>query len=230
SLGDAMRALQQATSTIPIVFALAADPVGSGLVDSLPRPGGNITGLSSQQIDIAGKRVELLREMVPHLRRLAIIANTGEPRAVLEMRETQAAARKLGIEPIAAEIRQAGDLIPAMQALKGRAEALYVVTDHIIATNSPAVHTLSMAAGLPAMYNTRDYVERGGLISYGPNWLDLFRPAADYVDKILRGAKPADLPVEQPTKFDLIINLTTAKALGLTIPESFLLRANEIIE
>ena len=215
-------AAKQATSAIPIVFAVAADPVGSGLVASLARPGGNVTGLSIQAPDLAGKRLELLREVVPGLRRLAILANVGNPGAVLEMGEVQAAAHTLGIEVVTLEIRRAEDIAPAFEALKGRAEALYVVADPLVNTNRVRINTLALAARLPTMYDSREYVEAGGLMSYGPNFPDLFRRAGDYVDKILRGAKPADLPVEQPTKFDLVINLTTAKALGLTVPPSLL--------
>ena len=194
------------------------DPVGTGLVASLARPGGNVTGLSIQQTDLAGKRLELLREVVPGLRRLAIMANVGNPAAVLEMGEVQAAARTLGLEVATFEIRRAEDIAPAFEALKGRADALYVCSDPLVITNRIRINTLALGARLPTMYGIREYVEAGGLMSYGPNFPDLFRRAADYVDKILRGAKPADIPVEQPTKFDLVINLTTAKALGLDDP------------
>jgi putative ABC transport system substrate-binding protein len=223
-------AAKQATSVIPIVFALAPDPVGSGLVASLARPGGNVTGLSTQQGDAAGKRLELLRELVPGLRVLAILVNAGYSGAVLEMQDVQAAAPSLGLEILKLEIRRAEDIGSAFDKLKGRAQALYVVSEALANNNRVRIHTLSLAARLPTMHGIRENVEAGGLMSYGPNNADLFRHAAVYVDKILRGAKPADLPVEQPTKFDLVINLTTAKALGLTIPESFLLRADEVIE
>ena len=197
---------------------------------ALARPGGNVTGLSIQATDLAGKRLELLREVVPGLRRLAIMANVGNPAAVLEMREVQAAARTLGLDATTLEIRRAEDIAPAFEALKGRAEALYVVGDPLVNTNRIRINTLALGARLPTMYGIREYVEAGGLMSYGPNFPDLFRRAADYVDKILRGAKPADLPVEQPTKFDLVINLTTAKALGLEVPPTLLARADEVIE
>jgi len=223
-------AAKQATAVIPIVFAVAGDPVGAGLVASLARPGGNVTGLSMQQTDLAGKRLELLREVVPSLGSLAILANIGSSGSVLDMREVQAAAHMLGIEFVTLEIRQAEDIAPAFEALKGRADALYVVIDPLVTLNRVRINTLALGARLPTMHGAREYVEAGGLMSYGPNFPDLWRRAADYVDKILRGAKPADLPVEQPTKFDLVINLTTAKALDLTIPESFLLRADEVIE
>ena len=228
--GSAVPALKQATSVIPIVFAVEADPVGRGLVASLARPGGNVTGLSVQQADLAGKRVELLREVIPSLRRLAVMANVGGPNAMHEMGEVQAAAVKFGLEVAPSEIRQAEDFAPAFDALKGRADALYVCGDALVTSNRLRISTLALGARLPTIYGSRDYVDAGGLISYGTNFPDLFRRAADYVDKILRGAKPADLPVEQPTKFDLVINLTTAKKLGLKIPEAFLLRADEVIE
>jgi ABC-type uncharacterized transport system substrate-binding protein len=228
--GGAVLAAKQATSLIPIVFAVAADPVGGGLVASLVQPGGNVTGLSTQTAETAGKRLELLREIVPGLRQLAIMANAGYPAAVLEMAEVQAAARTLGLEVTTLEIRRAENIAPAFEALKGRVEALYVCADPLVTTNRVRINTLALAARLPVMHGVREYVEAGGLMSYGPNFPELFRRAADYVDKILRGAKPADIPVEQPTKFDLVINLTTAKALGLTIPETFLVRADEVIE
>jgi ABC-type uncharacterized transport system substrate-binding protein len=223
-------AAKQATSVIPIVIAAAADPVGTGLVAGLARPGGNVTGLSLQATDLAGKRLELLREVVPGLRRMAIMANVGAPAAVVEIGEVQAAARTVGLEVATSEIRRAEDIAPAFEALKGRAEALYVAADPLINSNRLRINILALGARLPTMFPLREIVEAGGLMSYGTNFPDLFRRAADYVDKILRGAKPADLPVEQPTKFDLVVNLTTAKALGLTIPESFLLRADELIE
>jgi len=229
-VGGAVLAAKQATSLIPIVFAAAADPVGSGLVASLARPGGNVTGLSSQFTDLAGKRLELLREMVPSLRRLAIMANAGYPAAVLEMAEVQATTRTLGLDVVTLELRRAEDIAPAFEALKGRAEALYVCAESLVTTNRVRINTLALAARLPTMHSIREYVEAGGLMSYGPNFPDLWRRAGDLVDKILRGAKPADIPVEQPTKFDLIINLTTAKALGLDVPPTLLARADEVIE
>jgi putative ABC transport system substrate-binding protein len=226
----AVSASKQATSVIPIIFATAGDPVRNNLVASLAQPGGNVTGLSLQMGDLACKRIELLREVVPGLRRLAIMANVGNPFTVLELGDVQAAAGTLGLELVTLEIRHAQDIVPAFEALKGRSEALYVCTDALINANRIRINILAVGARLPTMHGSRDYVEAGGLMSYGVNFPDLFRRAADYVDKILRGAKPGDIPVEQPTKFDLIINLTTAKALSLTIPESFLLRANELIE
>ena len=223
-------AAKQATSIIPIVFATAGDPVGTDLVASLARPGGNVTGLSIQGPDLAGKRLELLREVVPGLRRLAILANVGNPAAVLEMREAQAAASTLGLIVEAAEIRRAEDIGSAFEALKGRTDALNVVPDPLVNANRVRINTLALGARLPTMHNFREYVESAGLMSYGPNLSDAFRRAADLVDKILHGAKPADIPVAQPTKFDLVINLTTAKALGLEVPPMLLARADEVIE
>jgi putative tryptophan/tyrosine transport system substrate-binding protein len=215
--GAAVVAAKQATSVIPIVFPAAPDPLGSNLVASLARPGGNVTGLSMQQPDLASKR-------------LTILANVGYPSAVVEMGEVQAAVRTLGFEATTLEIRRAEDIAPAFEGLTGGADALYVCSEPLVNTNRIRVITLALGARLPTMYGYREFVESGGLMSYGPNIPDLFRRAGDYVDKILRGAKPGDLPVQQPTKFDLVINLTTAKALGLKIPESFLLRADEVIE
>jgi putative ABC transport system substrate-binding protein len=209
---------------------VAGDPVGAGMVASLARPGGNVTGLSAQNPDLVGKRLELLREVVPDLRRLAIVADVGNPDSVLEMGELETAARAFGLDVITPEIRRAKDIVPAFEALKGHAQALYVVASPLINTNLARIHTLAMGARLPAIYNARDLVEAGGLMAYGPNFDDLFRRAAELVDKILRGTKPGDIPVEQPTKFDLVINLTTAKALGLTIPPTLLARADEVIE
>jgi putative ABC transport system substrate-binding protein len=223
-------AARQATSVIPIVFAGAADPVGNDLVASLARPGGNVTGLSNQSTDLAAKRLELLREIVPAFGRVAIMGNVGNPAIVLEMREVQAAARMLGLEVAILEIRRAEDIASAFPALQVRADALYVAADPLLGTNRIRINTLALGARLPTMHDFREYVEAGGLMSYGPNLVDVFRRSADFVDKILRGRKPGDIPVEQPTKFDLVVNLTTAKALGLTISESFLSRADEVIE
>ena len=228
--GAAVVAAKQATSIIPIVFAVANDPLGTGLVANLARPGGNVTGMSNQQNDVAGKRLELLREVVPGLRRLAVMANVGYPASVLDMREVQATASRLGLQVITSEIRRAEDIAPAVEALKGRAEALYVCADPLVTTNRTRINTLALGARLPTVHGQRNNVEAGGLMSYGANFPDLYRRAAEYVDKILRGVKAGDLPVEQPVKFDLIINLTTAKALGLEIPPTLLARADEVIE
>ena len=223
-------AAKQATSAIPIIFTSVADPVGNNLVASLARPDGNVTGLSAQIADAAGKRLELLREIIPSLRRLAIMANVGVANAVLEMGEVQAAARALGLDVATFDIRQTRDIEPAIEAFKNRAEALYVQADPLFTSNRLRINTLALGARLATMHGTREQVDAGGLISYGANITDLFRRAGDYVDKILRGAKPAHLPVEQPMKFDLVINLITAKALGLTIPPTLLARADEVIE
>jgi putative ABC transport system substrate-binding protein len=226
----AVVAAKQATSAIPIVFAVSGDPLGTGAIASLARPGGNVTGLSLQQTDLGAKRLELLREVVPGLRRLAVIANSGAPGAVLEKGEVQAAAHTLGFDVVTLDIQRAEDIAPAFEALKGRAEALYVVGESLINTNRVRINTLSLRARLQTMHPARELVEAGGLMSYGPNFLDLFRRAADYVDKILRGAKPSDIPVEQPTTFELVINLKTAKARGLEIPPTLLARADEVVE
>jgi len=230
--GVAVPAAKRATSVIPIVFAVDNDPVGTGLVASLARPGGNVTGLSVQSPDLAGKRIELLREVLPGLRRLAIMGNVGYAATARDMQGAQAAGRILGLDVIILEIRRADDIAPAFEELlKGPSvDGLYICTDALVGTNRVRINTLANTARLPTMHSEQQYVEAGGLMSYGPSYPDLFRRAAELVDKILRGAKPADIPVEQPTKFDLVINLTTAKALGLTIPESLLLRADEVIE
>jgi putative ABC transport system substrate-binding protein len=226
----AVPALQQATSTIPIVFTLAPDPVASGFVASLARPGGNVTGLSTQSRDLAVKRLEILREVVPGLRRLAILYNAGHTAAPTEMREIADAARGLGLDVVAPEIRRAADFATAFDSIKGRADAIIVVSEPLTTTNRIAIVTMALAARLPTMHTIRENVEAGGLISYGTNQAEMFRRAGDYVDKILRGAKPADIPVEQPTKFELVINRTTAKALGVEIPSKLLFTADEVME
>jgi putative ABC transport system substrate-binding protein len=226
----AVFAVKQITSVIPVVFAGVADPVGTGLVASLARPGGNATGVSLQTTDIAGKRLELLREVIPGLRRLAILANTDSAGAALEMGEVQAAARALSLEVIPLEIRQAEHITSAFDTLKGRAEALYVALDPIMSAHRVRIITLALGARLPTLLPFRAFVEAGGLMSYAPNQGDVLRRTADYVDKILRGAKPSDIPVEQPTRFDLVINVTAAKALGLEVPAALLARADEVIE
>jgi putative tryptophan/tyrosine transport system substrate-binding protein len=228
--GAAVVAAKRATSVVPIVFGAANDPLGTGLVTSLSRPGGNVTGLSLLAPEVAGKRLEIVREVLPGLRRLAIMANVGYPASVVEIGEVRTTARMVGLEVATLEIRRAEDITPAFEAINGHSEALYVCADPLILANALRINTLALATGLPTIHGLREFIEARGLLSYGPSIPDLWRRSADYVDKILRGAKPADLPVEQPTKFDLIINLTTAKALGLTIPESFLLRADEVIE
>jgi putative ABC transport system substrate-binding protein len=223
-------AAKRATSTIPIVFATSGDPVGTGIVASLARPGGNVTGLSSQQPETAGKRVELLRELIPGLRRLAILADVDNPFTTLDVAEVQQAARTVGVEVDTFQVRRAEEIAPAFEAFQSRVQALYVLPVPLLFANRVRINTFAVAARLPTMHGGRELVEAGGLMSYGPNWPHMWSRAADLVDKILRGAKPGEIPVEQPTKFDLTINLSTAKALGLTIPESFLLRADEVIE
>jgi putative ABC transport system substrate-binding protein len=223
-------AAKQATAVIPIVFAAATDPIGTGLVASLARPGGNVTGLATQMSDTIGKKLEFLREVVPDLRRLAIMANAGNPGSMLDMSEAEATARRLGLEVTTSEIRRAEDIAPAFEAFRNRVDALYLCPDPLMNTNRTRINILAVGARLPTMHGHREYVEAGGLMSYGPNLASQFLRAADFVDKILRGAKPADIPVEQPTKFDLVMNLTTAKALGLDIPPTLLARADEVIE
>ena len=225
----AIVAAKNATAVIPIVFPLASDPVGDGLVASLAQPGGNVTGLSNVQPDLAGKRLEILREIVPGLSRLAVLAGHN-PTAMLNVGEVQSAALKLGLEVIPLDVKRADDLAPAIDSLKGRAQAIYVVGDPIVLDNQIQINTLALVARLPTMHNGRGYVEAGGLVSYGSSFLDQFRRAGDYIDKILKGAKPADIPVEQPTRFQLVINLKTAKALGLDVPPTLLARADEVIE
>jgi putative tryptophan/tyrosine transport system substrate-binding protein len=231
TVGSPAVVLKQATSTIPVVFAMASDPVGAGLITSLAQPGGNLTGLSIQSRDLAGKRIGLLREIVPELRRLAILGNVGTTSgSFLEVGEARAAAEALGLATDMLEIRHAEDIAPAFAKLGKSAQALYVCPDPLVNANHARINALALEARLPTIHPFRDYLGAGGFMSYGTNNADLFRRSAEYVDKILRGAKPTDLPVQQPTKFDLIVNLTTAKALGITIPEAFLARADEVIE
>ena len=226
----AIVAARKATAVISIVFPIASDPVGDGLVASLARPGGNVTGLSNQQPDLAGKRLEILREIIPGLRRLAVLANGHSPTAILNVGEVQAAAPKLGLEVNTLDVKRADDIAPAIDQIKGRTQAIYVVGDPLFFDNQIQVNTLALVARLPTMHNARGYVETGGLVSYGTNFSDLFRRAGDYVDKILKGTKPADIPVEQPARFELVINMKTANALGLEVPPTLLARADEVIE
>jgi putative ABC transport system substrate-binding protein len=228
--GNAVSAVRQATSTIPIVFALAVDPVGSGFVNSLSRHGGNVTGLSLQGPDLAGKRLELLQEVAPGRGRLAILVNAGYPAAKEELAQVQTAARALGLESVVLEIRRAEDIAAAFEGVNDRADALYVIGEALVNANIVQITRLALNARLPTVSSSGGYVEAGCLMSYGAILSDLFRRAGDYVDKILHGAKPADLPVEQPTKFELLINLRTAKALGLTVPQTLITRADELIE
>ena len=223
--------MKKVAPQIPMVFAVSGDPVGFGLVASLARPGGNVTGLSIQSPDSAGKRVQLLREIVPGLHRLAILGNPGSPNVTLEVSDAEAAAGTLGLDVTTVEIRQAADINSStFDLLKGRADALFVVADPLVNTNRILMGTLALGARLPTMCAFRELAEAGCLMSYGPYLPDLYRRAAEFADKILRGAKPADIPVQQPTKFELVINLTTAKALGLDVPAALLATAEEVIE
>jgi putative ABC transport system substrate-binding protein len=221
--------VKRATSTIPVVFATAGDPVGSGIVASLARPGGNLTGLSGQAPDTAGKRIELLRELT-HLEHLGVLTETGNPYAELDVKEVRSAARSLNIEVKVAALRPGDEIDAAFDSLKGSVQALYVLPTPLFFTHRSQINKSSLAAKLPTMYVIREYVQAGGLISYGPNWPSMWRRAADLTAKILNGAKPADIPIEQPTQFDLVINARTAKALGLTVPPTLLARADEVIE
>ena len=223
-------ALKQATAIIPIVFAIAGDPVGNGFVESLARPGGSVTGMSLQNTDTTGKRLELLRDAVPNLRRLAIMFNADYPSTVRETGEVQAVARTLGLEVAPHEIRRAEDIAPVFETFKSQADALYVVEDTLIFVNRTPIVMLALGARLPTIFGNRDFVQAGALMSYGPNYPALFQRTADFVDKILRGTKPGEIPVEQPTKFELIINLITANALGLTVPDKIQALADEVIE
>ena len=227
---QATLAAKRTTTTTPIVMAFDYDPVESGFVASLARPGGNITGLSGINPELSGKRLDLLKQAVPHLSRVAIVWNPAEPNAAF-LRETQAAGRSLGIQLQVLEVKAAPDLETALQAArKWRAGGLIVLTDPVTLYHRKQLANLAGQYRLPAIYSERLFVESGGLISYGANDRKMHQRAAIYVDKILKGAKPGDLPIEQPTKFELIINLKTAKALGLTIPPSLLQRADQVIE
>ena len=228
--GSAVPAAKQATAEIPIVFALAGDPVGMGVVASLARPGGNATGLSQQAPDLAGKRIEIAREIIPHLRRLAILANAAYPAAVLEMGEAEAGARLLGIAARRVEIRQFEDVPLTINELQGHVDALYVCADPLLSNARFQISGHALVARLPTVFVTKDYAQAGGLLSYGPSFSAQFRRGAELVDKILRGARPADIPVEQPTRFELVVNLKTAKALGIEVPPMLLARADEVIE
>jgi putative ABC transport system substrate-binding protein len=221
---------KQVTSVIPIVFAMAGDPVGNKLVATLARPSGNVTGLSIQTPDLAGKRLEFLRQIIPGLRRLAVLANVDNPATLVDVHEVQAAARALDLEVDILEIRRAEDIGPAVESLKRGTEALYLPFDPLLTTNQIRTNKLALGARLATIAGARDYVQTGALMSYGPKHTDVWRRAADFVDKILRGAKPADIPVEQPITFDLVINLITARALGITVPRMLLALANEVIE
>jgi putative tryptophan/tyrosine transport system substrate-binding protein len=228
--GAAAAVLKQATTATPIVFAVAIDAVRGGLVPSFARPGGNLTGMSIQQSDLIAKRIELLREVIPEFRRLAIMFDAGFAVSVMEASDTKAAVRTQGLDFASLEIRQPEDIPTTFDALHAKVDGIYVVSDALIATNRTRIITLALNARLPTILSYRDYVVAGGLMSYGPNFVDLFRRAADTVDKILRGTKPSDIPVEQASKFELVINRTTAKTLGVQIPNTLFATADEVLE
>jgi putative ABC transport system substrate-binding protein len=224
-------AAEKATESIPIVMATSADPTRFGIVSSLARPGGNVTGLSTIAVELAGKRLELLKEAVPRIARIALIANMSSPASGSQWRQIEVAARSLGLEPQLLDVRTPEAFARAFDtAIKQRADAVQVANDTLTQTNLRRIVDLSAKHRLPSIFASREFVDAGGLMAYGPNFTDLYRRAATYVDKILKGAKPADLPIEQPTKFELVINLKTAKALGLTIPQTLLLQASQLIE
>jgi putative ABC transport system substrate-binding protein len=229
--GAAAPAAKQATSAIPIVFMLAPDPVGTGIVASLAQPGGNVTGLSNQSRDLAGKRLELLREIIPGLRRLAVLVNIANaPGGGAEMSELKALAPALDLEIITLEVRRAEEIEPAVETLGGKAGAIYVVQDPLLVAVRDRISAATLRARLPTMNAAREFVEAGGLMSYGASFPDIFRRGADYVDKILKGAKPGDLPIQQPTRFDIVVNQKTARALGINLSPTLLARADEVIE
>jgi putative tryptophan/tyrosine transport system substrate-binding protein len=226
-----IEAARRATSTIPIVMAAVADPVGSGLVASLARPGGNVTGLTALSTELAGKRLQLMGELVPKISRVAVLAYHGTSVTRFFLEEMRAAAQHMKIQLVVQEVNESADLPPAFAAMqRERAQALIVQSTPFSADNAKRIVELGGQHRLPAMYDVRGFVDTGGLVCYGPSLSEMFRRAAFYVDRILKGAKPADLPIEQPAKFELVINLKTAKALGLTIPPSLLGRADEIIQ
>ena len=228
--GSAATILRQTITTIPIVFAVAFDPVRGGLVQSLAHPAGNITGVSIQQPNLIGKRLELLRQAIPQLHRLAILANAGYAEPMLEADRVKSMAQASGLEAARIGVSRTEDIAPAFEVLRNKADALYVVSDALIAANRTLIVTLALSGRLPTMMSYDDYVKAGGLMSYGPAYPDLFRKAAEMVDKILRGTKPGDIPVEQPTKFEFAINAKTAAALGLTLPQAFLATVDEILK
>jgi putative ABC transport system substrate-binding protein len=224
-------AAKRATTTIPIVMTAPGDPLGTGLVASLARPGGNVTGTSIMAPDIAGKRLELLKELLPRISRVAILWNAANPYPANVFRETEAAARMMGIEVQSLEVRRPEDFDSVLEAARTqRSDGLITVEDPLTVNYRNKIVDFAATNRLPAIHGFREFVEVGGLMSYGASLLHLFRQSAIYVDKILRGAKPADLPVEQPTTFELVINLKAATALGLTIPPTIMVRADEVIE
>ena len=225
------RVVQQATRTIPIVMSVVNDPVGSGLVASLARPGGNVTGLTIMGPDLAGKQLQLLKEVVPKLSRVALLTNPENPASARFLREAETAARALGLRLQTLEARNSREIDSAFSAMTGeRAGALLILPEGVFLTQRSQIAKLAATRRLPSIYGTPEYAEAGGLMAYSANRLDNMRRAATFVDKILKGAKPADLPVEQPAKFELAINLRTAKAIGLTVPPSLLQRADQIID
>ena len=228
--GSAAARLKQATTSIPIVFAPAVDPVGIGLVASLSHPGGNVTGMSVQQAEVASKRLELLRKIVPGLGKLGILFDATYPASAREANNVQISARQLGLPAMPIGVQRADDIAPAFDAFKGHVDAVYLVETALISSNSTRITALALDAKLPMTATTNEFAKAGALVSYGPNFPDLFRLAAGIVDKILRGTKPGDIPVEQPTKFDLVINVKTANALGITVPHNLLVLADEVIE
>ncbi|TMQ55369.1 MAG: ABC transporter substrate-binding protein [Candidatus Eisenbacteria bacterium] len=228
---QATSSAKQATGVIPIVMGVSADPVGNGFVASLARPGGNITGLTSLSPDLSGKRLALLKEIVPRLSRVSVLWNSVNPDNASQLREAEAAANALGVQLLPIGVRSSNEFDKAFSVINNaRADVLYTLGDSLFANNRKRIVDFAAKNQLASMFSTRQAVEAGGLVSYGTDFVDLFRRAAIYVDKILKGAKPADLPIEQPTKFELVINLKTAKALGLTILPSLLLRADQVIE
>jgi len=224
-------AAKRATATIPIVMTNFSDPVGLGLVTSLPRPGWNVTGLSLLTVELVGKQLQLLKQAVPKASRVAFLVNPGNPGAALQVREAETAARSLGVQLQVLEARSPDELAGAFAAMtRERAEAVLLPGDSLFFFHRSQIADLALKSRLPALSAPREFAEAGGLMAYGANVADMYRRAATYVDKILKGAKPADLPIEQPTKYDLVINLTTAKALGVTTPQSVLIRADQIIQ
>jgi ABC-type uncharacterized transport system substrate-binding protein len=220
-----------APTTIPIVMALDPDPVGNGFVASLARPGGNITGLSIVAPELSGKRLELLKEILPKLARVAAVGNLSDLGNAQLLKETELAARTTGVKLQYLDVRDAKDIENAFrEASKARADALLLLPSFVFNSYRTEIAAITVKSRLAAMFYQKEFVEDGGLVSYGMSYTDLFRRAATYVDKLLKGAKPADLPVEQPTKFELVINLKTAKTLGLTIPQSILTRADQVID
>ena len=228
--GGAVSTLKQATTTTPIVFAVAFDPVRGGLVQSLEHPAGNVTGVSIQQPDLVGKRLELLRQAIPQLHRLGILADAGYAEPMLEADRVKSIAQASGLEAARIGVWRAEDIAPAFESLRNKADALYVVSNALIAANRARIVTLALSGRLPTMMSYDDYVEAGGLMSYGPDYPDMFRKAAEMVDKILRGTEPGDIPVEHPTKFEFAINSKTAATLGLTIPQTFLATVDEVLK